>query len=77
MKTEVSRRVFVKTGIATALTAGLPEVASADGSSAAFLWAVLLHMGTNMWSDVPVKNLGADEARRLAPGQSGRSSAVR
>ena len=65
MKTEASRRTFVKTGIAAALAAALPEVASADGSREAFFWAALLHMGTNMWSDVPVKSWGPIEPEDL------------
>jgi hypothetical protein len=58
MKNEVSRRRFIKAGAAAALAAGVPEFAAAYGTRSPFIWGALLHMGTNMWSDVPVKAWG-------------------
>jgi hypothetical protein len=36
----------------------MPDLAAAPAAAPAFIWGALLHMGTNMWSDVPVKNWG-------------------
>ena len=59
MTSEVSRRRFIKAGTGAAvLAAGIPEFAAAAGARSPFIWAQLLHMGTNMWSDVPVKSWG-------------------
>jgi hypothetical protein len=62
----MSRRTFVKTGTAAALTAAMPKLGVARESTPGFIWGALLHMGANMWSDVPVKswgNLKPDELR--------------
>ena len=65
MKDQISRRSFVKTGAAAALAAVVAPKVSAAGTSPAFLWGALLHMGTNMWSDVPVKKWGAFKPEEL------------
>lgn len=55
----LSRRTFVKMGIATA-AAGLPAASPvAQVAPPAMLWGALLHMGTNMWSDIPVTSWGS------------------
>jgi len=56
---KMSRREFVKTGTVAAMAAGLPRLGEAESVAPAFMWGALLHMGTNMWSDVPVKSWGA------------------
>ena len=45
MKDQISRRSFVKTGAAAALAAVVAPKVSAAGTSPAFLWGALLHMG--------------------------------
>ena len=40
------------------VAASIPEFTAANGARSPFIWGVLLHMGTNMWSDVPVKSWG-------------------
>ena len=55
MNTEISRRRFIRAGAAAALAASAAEPAAADAAPSPFIWGALLHMGTNMWSDVPVK----------------------
>ena len=65
MRGLVSRRSFVKTGAAAALAAAVaPKVFSGE-TSPAFIWGALLHMGTNMWSDIPVKKWGAFKPEEL------------
>ena len=59
MKRSLSRRAFVGTGMAAVAAGMLPKTANAQGAPPAFIWGALLHMGTNMWSDVPVKEWGA------------------
>jgi hypothetical protein len=58
MKSEVSRRRFIKAGAAAALPASIPEFAVADGARSPIIWGAPLHMGTSMWSDVPVTTWG-------------------
>ena len=65
MRGPVSRRSFVKTGAAAALAAAVAPKASGAGVPPAFIWGALLHMGTNMWSDVPVKKWGAFKPEAL------------
>ena len=65
MKSEVSRRRFIKAGAAAALAASVPEFAAADGTRSPIIWGALLHMGTNMWSDVPVKSWGPFKSEDL------------
>lgn len=60
----ISRRAFVKTGIAAA-AAGLPAVSPAQAVPPAMLWGALLHMGTNMWSDIPVTSWGPFKGEQL------------
>jgi TAT (twin-arginine translocation) pathway signal sequence len=59
MNSEVTRRRFIKAGAAAALATSLPKFAAADGARSPFIWGALLHMGTNMWSDVSVKSWGS------------------
>jgi hypothetical protein len=61
----LSRRAFVRAGAAAAFAAGLPNKGGAQGAAPAFIWGALLHMGTNMWSDVPVKKWGAFKPEEL------------
>jgi hypothetical protein len=56
---KLSRCSFAKTTAAAALAAGTPGTGAGPGVAPAFIWGALLHMGTNMWSDVPVKQWGA------------------
>ncbi len=60
----ISRRAFMKTGIAAA-AAGLPAVSPAQAAAPAMLWGALLHMGTNMWSDIPVTSWGPFKGDQL------------
>jgi hypothetical protein len=62
---KVSRREFMKIGMTAAIAAGLPRLAQAQSAAPAFMWGALLHMGTNMWSDVPVKSWGAFKPEEL------------
>jgi len=62
---QLSRRAFVKTSAAAMLAAGWPAVGAAPVVRPPFIWGALLHMGTNMWSDVPVKNWGAFKPEEL------------
>jgi len=55
---KMSRRAFVKTGALAAAAAGMPTAWTAQGGVPAPIWGALLHMGTNMWSDIPVKKWG-------------------
>jgi len=56
----LSRRDFVKTSAAAAvLLAGMPALAAPPSADPKFIWGALLHMGTNMWSDIPVKGWGS------------------
>jgi len=66
-----SRRTFVKTGLAATAVAGLPGRVKAQDVKPAFMWGALLHMGTNMWSDIPVEqwgNLKPDEVEVVCQG---------
>jgi hypothetical protein len=65
MHNQISRRKFVRAGITAALATGIPEFAVADGGKPPFVWGALLHMGTNMWSDVPVTSWGPFKAEDL------------
>jgi hypothetical protein len=66
---ELSRRAFLKAGAALAAS-GLPllqSVASPVPTVAPEqIWGALLHMGTNMWSDVPVKSWGSFKPEELS-----------
>jgi hypothetical protein len=55
---KISRRTFIRTGTAAALATTLPEFQASAGTPGGLLWGALWHMGTNMWSDVPVKQWG-------------------
>ncbi len=57
--TLLSRREFVKAGAAAALSASLPAAAAPLQAAPDFWWGMLLHLGVNMWSDIPVDSWGA------------------
>ena len=59
----VTRRGFVKAGAAAA--AGLAASGRAAEARKELLWGALLHMGTNMWSDVPVTSWGPFKGEQL------------
>ena len=60
MKRKVSRREFFQTGAAAAaFAAGAPKAAHALETAPGFMWGALWHMGTNMWSDIPIRKQGA------------------
>lgn len=59
----VTRRGFVKAGAAAA--AGLAASGRAADARKGLLWGALLHMGTNMWSDVPVASWGPFKGEQL------------
>lgn len=60
----LSRRTFMKTGLATAAL-GVSAAHAAQTQAPAMLWGALLHMGTNMWSDVPVDAWGPFKGEQL------------
>jgi hypothetical protein len=67
--TTISRRAFVKAGAAAAAAAaaaGLPVAGRAQASAPDLLWGALLHMGTNMWSDIPVSSWGPFKGEQLS-----------
>jgi len=57
-QTHISRREFLGVGAAAALGIALPQGGAAAQWGPNFLWGALFHMGTNMWSDIPVKSWG-------------------
>jgi len=59
MTMNLTRRTFIKTSTAAALASALPSLGAAPANPTSLIWGALLHMGTNMWSDVPVKQWGA------------------
>jgi len=65
----VARRTLLKAGAALAAS-GLPTLQSAASSAPTLapeqIWGALLHMGTNMWSDVPVKSWGSFKPEELS-----------
>ncbi len=66
MNAPLSRRGFVKTGLAAAAaTAAAPDAAVAAPAAQPLLRGALLHMGTNMWSDIPVDQWGAFKPDQL------------
>lgn len=64
--TTVSRRTFVKAGMAAAVAAGVPVSGKAQAAAPSLLWGALLHMGTNMWSDIPVSSWGSFKGDQLS-----------
>jgi len=61
----VTRRGFVRTGLAAATAAGLARAAETQAAKPALMWGALLHMGTNMWSDIPVDQWGSFKPEQL------------
>lgn len=59
MKHNVSQWIFWQTGaVATAFSAGVPKTSCARETAPGFAWGALWHMGTNMWSDIPIRKHG-------------------
>jgi hypothetical protein len=48
----------VKSGVLAAAAAAMPHAGGAQAAPQPFMWGVLLHMGVNMWSDIPVMSWG-------------------
>lgn len=63
----LSRRTFIRTGMAAAAMSagGRAAGAAATASGRGLIWGALLHMGTNMWSDIPVDQWGAFKSDQL------------
>ncbi len=61
----MTRRTFVKTSAAVALATTMPRLDVVAETSSKPMWGALLHMGTNMWSDIPVKSWGAFKPEEL------------
>lgn len=59
------RREFMKAGLAAAAVAALPKSTEAQQAAPGFIWSALLHMGTNMWSDIPVSAWGPFKGEQL------------
>lgn len=59
------RRDFLKTGLAAAAASTLPGSGVAAQPAPSFMWSMLLHMGVNMWSDIPVQRWGAFKGEQL------------
>lgn len=62
---QLSRRDFVKNGSLTLAAAAGSLSAVAQQASPPFMWGALLHMGVNMWSDIPVTAWGAFKGEEL------------
>ena len=62
----VTRRAFVEAGAAAIAAAGLARSGRAEEGRAGLMWGALLHMGTNMWSDVPVTSWGPFKGEQLS-----------
>jgi len=61
----LSRRAFVKAGLVAAGGAVLPGQGKAQQAPSPLMWGALLHMGTNMWCDVPVDSWGPFKGEQL------------
>lgn len=61
----ISRRAFVKTGVAAAASE-LTVSGQQQPGVPPRMWGALLHMGTNMWSDIPVTSWGPFKGDQLA-----------
>ena len=60
---KLSRREFVKSGsLAVAAVSG---AVAAQQTAPSLMWGALLHMGTNMWSDIPVTAWGPFKGEQL------------
>jgi hypothetical protein len=62
---EMTRRELLQTGVLAAGSAGICSTKEASKAAPALLWGALLHMGTNMWSDVPVEKWGSLKPEEL------------
>jgi len=58
MSKHLSRRAFIKTSAAVSAAAAFAPKAFSAAAAAPLAWGALFHMGTNMWSDIPVKAWG-------------------
>ena len=61
----MTRREFMGAAAMAAIGTGMENAMA--GSSGDFIWAALLHMGYNMWSDVPVPFWGPKANRQTDP----------
>ena len=61
----MKRREFMKAGLAATVAATLPSYSKAEQPASALTWGALLHMGTNMWSDIPVSAWGPFKGEQL------------
>jgi hypothetical protein len=71
----ISRRDFIKTGsaiVATGMLQTVPLSAKEEqpesppqSAASPLTWGMLLHFGTNMWSDIPVTSWGAFKGEQL------------
>lgn len=66
MNDTMSRRTFVKTGLSAAALSALPAPSSAQITATPLMWGMLLHMGVNMWSDIPVTSWGPFKGDELS-----------
>lgn len=66
MDHNMSRRTFVKTGLAATALSALPESSAARNNAPPLMWGMLLHMGVNMWSDIPVTSWGPFKGDELS-----------
>ncbi|MDA3925398.1 MAG: Tat pathway signal protein [Kiritimatiellae bacterium] len=62
---EVSRRTFVQSGLTATAVSAFPGAGHAQAASPEFMWGALLHMGVNMWSDIPVDSWGHLKPEKL------------
>ncbi len=60
---QLSRREFVKSG--SLALAAVPGAVAAQQTAPSLMWGALLHMGTNMWSDIPVTSWGPFKGEQL------------
>ena len=61
----MTKREFMKTGLAAAAVSALPNGGRAQQPSPSLMWGALLHMGVNMWSDIPVTSWGSFKGEQL------------
>ena len=64
MNKQISRRRFVKTGTAALAAAAVSKEIAAENPPS-LIWGALMHMGTNMWSDIPVSRWGKFKPEEL------------
>jgi hypothetical protein len=65
MQNRYTRREFVKAGLAATPAFVWPGPGASAPAEPAFIWGLLLHMGVNMWSDIPVDRWGSFKKEEL------------